>query len=451
MAITKRETVTILNSLSAGVVPRTGLRHIAVGRLQEISALKQDLDHNREAGSSVRFIIGRYGSGKSFLLQLLRTYALESKFVVADADFSPERRLFGSGSESISTYRELMKNLSTQTRPDGNALPAILERWISGLQTSAVSEMGLQAGSSEFVNEVKARIFSSLSEMQGLVHGFDFASVVAAYYQGYVDGNDELKSSAIRWLRGEYATKTEAYSALKVRSVIDSDNYYDYLKILAVFVNKIGYAGLVVCLDEAVYLYKITHSVSRNNNYEVILSIVNDCLQGKASYISFLFGGTPEFLEDQRRGLFSYEALRSRLASNRFLGEGLDDFNGPVIKLPSLTAEEIFVLLQKIRNIHNDQSQKTIQMNDGDIHAYMEETLRRMGAKEFTTPRELIREFVDLLSLLVQYPQKTWQELVIGFSAPKETVLGEADEIQDDKESNENNDSLDRFSNFKVN
>ena len=440
----KREAKTILNSLSAGVVPRTGLRHISVGRLPEVAALKSDLDHNREGGATVRFVIGRYGSGKSFLLQLMRTYALESKFVVADADFSPERRLFGSGDEAIATYRELMKNLSTQTRPDGNALPTIIEKWISGIQTNVAAENNLEHGSPQFVSEVKNRIVSTLNEIQELVHGFDFGSVLAAYYQGYSDNNEELKTSAIRWLRGEFSTKTEAFAALKVRSIIDSDNYYDYLKVLAVFFKKIGYAGLVVCLDEAAYLYKITNSVSRNNNYEAILSIVNDCLQGKAAHIGFLIGGTPEFLEDQRRGLFSYEALRSRLAANRFLGEGLQDFTGPVLKLSSLTAEEIFVLLQKIRDIHGDQATTAVKMTDQDIHAYMEETLRRIGAREFTTPRELVREFVNLLNLLVQYPDKTWQEIVLGLPAPTESAAEGNAERDDD-------DPLNRFNDFKVN
>ena len=444
MSITKREAKTILTSLSAGVVPRTGLRHISVGRLPEVAALKSDLDHNREGGATVRFVIGRFGSGKSFLLQLMRTYALESKFVVADADFSPERRLFGSGDEAIATYRELMKNLSTQTRPDGNALPTIIERWISGIQTSVATESGLDHGSPEFVSQVKSRILSTLNDMQELIHGFDFGSVLAAYYQGYAENNEELKSSALRWMRGEYGTKTEAYAALKIRTIIDSDNFYDYLKVFAIFFRKIGYSGFTVCLDEAAYLYTITNSVSRKNNYEAILSIINDCLQGKAAHIGFIFGGTPEFLEDQRRGLFSYEALRSRLAGNRFLGEGLQDFTGPVIKLSSLTAEEIFVLLQKIREIHQSQAAAPVKMTDQDIHAYMEETLRRMGAREFTTPRELVREFVNLSNLLDQYPEKTWQEIVMGLPAPKE------DQPQDVSISNDE-DPLDRFSDFKVN
>ena len=444
MSITKREAKTILTSLSAGVVPRTGLRHISVGRLPEVAALKSDLDHNREGGATVRFVIGRFGSGKSFLLQLMRTYALESKFVVADADFSPERRLFGSGDEAIATYRELMKNLSTQTRPDGNALPTIIERWISGIQTSVATESGLDHGSPEFVSQVKSRILGTLNDMQELIHGFDFGSVLAAYYQGYAENNEELKSSALRWMRGEYGTKTEAYAALKIRTIIDSDNFYDYLKVFAIFFRKIGYSGFTVCLDEAAYLYTITNSVSRKNNYEAILSIINDCLQGKAAHIGFIFGGTPEFLEDQRRGLFSYEALRSRLAGNRFLGEGLQDFTGPVIKLSSLTAEEIFVLLQKIREIHQSQAAAPVKMTDQDIHAYMEETLRRMGAREFTTPRELVREFVNLSNLLDQYPEKTWQEIVMGLPAPKE------DQPQGVSISNDEN-PLDRFSDFKVN
>jgi hypothetical protein len=244
-------------------------------------------------------------------------------------------------------------------------------------------------------------------------------------------------------MRGEYGTKTEAYAALKIRTIIDSDNFYDYLKVFAIFFRKIGYSGFTVCLDEAAYLYTITNSVSRKNNYEAILSIINDCLQGKAAHIGFIFGGTPEFLEDQRRGLFSYEALRSRLASNRFLGEGLQDFTGPVIKLSSLTAEEIFVLLQKIREIHQSQAAASVKMTDQDIHAYMEETLRRMGAREFTTPRDLVREFVNLSNLLDQYPEKTWREIVMGLPAPKEDQPQDVSIPKDE-------DPLDRFSDFKV-
>ena len=347
MALTKREATTILNSLSAGVTPRVGLRHIAVGRLREITALKQDLDQIAAGGATVRFVIGRYGSGKSFLLQLLRTYALESKFVVADVDFSPERRLFGSGDEALATYRELARNLSIQTRPDGNALPTMIDKWISGIQTKVAVEQQSAPGTPEFARAVQSTIIQTLNGMAEMVHGFDFAQVINTYYQGQIDGDDARKNNAIRWLRGEFPNKTEAYNALKVRAIIDGDTYYDYLKILARFVRDVSYAGLLICFDEAAYLYKISNSISRKNNYEAILTIVNDCLQGKAGSIGFIFGGTPEFLEDQRRGLFSYEALRSRLSDNRFANAEMQDLSGPVLRLPSLTNEEIFVLLQK--------------------------------------------------------------------------------------------------------
>ena len=447
MAISKREANTILSSLAAGVTPRTGLRHIAVGRLKEVTALKQDLDQIGSGGAAVRFIIGRYGSGKSFLLQLLRTYALESKFVVADADFSPERRLFGSGDEALATYRELVRNLSTQTRPNGNALPTIIEKWISGIQGKVAVEQQCAPGTSEFTKAVQAKIIQTLSGMQEMVHGFDFAQVINAYYRGHIEGDDALKSNAVRWLRGEFANKTEAYAALKVRAVIDKDNYYDYLKILAKFIRDVGYSGLIICLDEAAYLYKISNSISRKNNYEAILTIVNDCLQGKAGSIGFIFGGTPEFLEDQRRGLFSYEALRSRLSGNRFATAEMQDFSGPVLALPSLTNEEIFVLLQKIREIYNGTAPVQIQVTDQAIQAFMEDALRRIGAREFTTPRELIRDFVSLLNLLVQYPDKSWRE-VVGSLTP---ATADADPTAVSDKDQREDDPLDRFKDFKVN
>ncbi len=443
MPIPKREAVAVLNALGAGVVPRAGLRHTAVGRLREITTLKGDLDHIREGGATVRFVIGRFGSGKSFLLQLARANAFDNRFVVADADFSPERRLQGSGGQALALYRELMKNLSTQTRPDGNALPAIIERWISNVQADALAKGNLAAGSPEFAAAVQASIVAIVNDMHELVHGFDFGTVVSKYYQGYVENDDDLKSNAIRWLRGEFNTKTEAREALGVRSIIDDDNFYDYLKVIARFAHDVGYAGLLICLDEAVNLYKITHSVARNANYEKILSVVNDCLQGRAGYIGFIFSGTPEFLEDARRGLFSYEALRTRLAGSRFATDDLRDFSGPVLSLPPLTAEEIYVLLQKVRDIHRESAPNSKGLEDEAILKYMEESLRRIGAKEFATPRDLVREFVNLLNLLAQYPDKTWPEILGTLPPVAATPTTENAPA-------EGGDPLDRFTDFKV-
>jgi len=457
--LSKREATTILSALAAGVVPRAGLRHIAVGRLKEVSALKQDLDQVASGGATVRFVVGRYGSGKSFLLQLIRSYALESKFVVADMDFSPDRRLYGTSDEGLATYRELVRNISTMTRPDGNALPAIIEKWISTLQSRITAEKGLAPDSPEFINAVKSAIHITLDEMEGLVHGYDFGLVIGAYYQGYIQNDDTMKSNAIRWLRGEFNNRTEAYQALKVRSIIDSDNYYDYLKILARFVREVGYAGLMVCFDEGAYLYKISNSISRKNNYEQILTILNDCLQGKASYISIIFSGTPEFIEDQRRGLYSYEALRSRLSSNRFASAELQDFSGPVLRLPSLTLEEIFVLLQKVRDIYNGTGPVKVQVTDPSLTAFMEDALNRVGAREFSTPRELIRDFVSAINILVQHPERTWDEIVGGISPstpiadPVEAAIIDEATIPAAKAGSDSvgDDPLDRFSDFKVN
>jgi hypothetical protein len=452
MLVSKREAIAILGSLSAGLVPRTGLRHIAVGRLREVQAIRQDLDRVRSGGAAVRFVIGRYGSGKSFLLQLVRSYALESKFVVADADFSPDRRLQATGGQALAMYRELIRNLSTQTRPDGNALPAIIERWISNVQADVSSKQGLAPDAPGFTDAVKTQIMGTVTAMEELVHGFDFGTVIAAYYQGYASGNDELKSSAIRWLRGEFGSKTEARTAVGVRTFIDDDNYYDYLKAVARFAHDIGYAGLVVCLDEAVNLYKITNSTSRNGNYERILAIVNDCLQGRASYLSFMFGGTPEFLEDPRRGVFSSEALRTRLAGSRFANDGLRDYSGPVLKLPPLTPEEIYVLLQKVRDVHHDVVPGSPTLDDSVITAYMEESLRRIGATEFSTPRDMVREFVNLMNLLAQYPDRNWRDILAGI--PTGAPATESALTQDGTSTaalfRGGSDPLDRFADFRV-
>ena len=450
MSIPRREAKAILSSLGAGVVPRSGLRHVAVGRLREIAAIKQDLDQIREGGAAVRFVIGRFGSGKSFLLQLARSYALESRFVVADADFSLERRLHGTGGQALATYRELMRNLSTQSRPDGNALPAIMERWISNVQATVSTRTGLAPDSPGLATAVKGQIMTTVGGMQELVHGFDFGTVVSAYYEGYREQNDALQTSAVRWLRGEFNTRSEAREALDVRSIIDDDNFYDYLKVIARFAHDIGYAGLLICLDEAVNLFKISHSGARSSNYEKILTIVNDCLQGRGGYFGFIFGGTPEFLEDQRRGLFSYEALRTRLAASRFASDDLRDYSAPVLALPPMTADEIFVLLQKVLSIHRENVPGSRALDDTAIVEYMEESLRRIGAKEFATPRDLVREFVNLLNIMSQYPNRSWQEILMGMPAPTGSVGDTRSEEVQETDTGAGADPLNRFNNFKI-
>lgn len=413
LKIPKRITTALLQSLSAGVAPRVGLEHIAVGRKAEIEALLSDIDNIvAEGGASFRLILGRYGSGKSFLCQLIRNYALQRDFVVADADLSPVHRLTGTQGQGLNLYRELLANLSTKTRPDGNAFAALLERWISDLQQRVMQEQGLRPHDPGFAAAIEQRIHATVGQMEGLVHGFDFATVIYAYWAGHQAGDDERKAAALRWLRGEYSTKTAANQALGVRVIIDDNTWYDYLKLLARFAKDIGYKGLVVFIDETVNLYKISNSVSRQNNYERLLAILNDTLQGKAQYIAFLFSGTPQMVEDQRRGLFSYEALRSRLQESRYLRRGLRDLAGPMIRLDVLTPEEIFVLLQRIRTVHGVHFGYTPAISDEQIQYFLQEVVNRVGTDQLLTPRELVRDFIAILNILQQHPGQTLTQVL---------------------------------------
>lgn len=410
----KRVATALFNALSAGVTPRVGIEYIVVGRKHEISALLADLDNVKEGGASFRILLGRYGSGKSFLLQLMRANAMERNFVVADADMSPERRLAGTSGQGVATYRELIRNLATRTRPDGGALAVVLERWIGSLQSQVIGDTGVKPTDPGLTDLVEARIFQATRALEELVNGFDFAKVVASYWRGYREDQDALKASAIRWLRAEYTTKTEARQDLGVRVIIDDDNWYDYLKLMAEFVRLIGYQGLVVMLDEAVNLYKITHTVSRHSNYEKLLTILNDTLQGRASGLGIIIGGTPQFLEDTRRGLFSYDALRTRLSGSRFSRDGLVDMSSPVIPLQSLSPEEIFLLLQRIRELHAHRYDYQASVQDTEIITFMEEVLNQLGAKEFLTPRDVIRDFVSVLNVVQQNPGSSFLSVVKG-------------------------------------
>ena len=402
--IPKRILTSLINSISAGVVPRAGAPFIAIGREEEIKTFARDLETVADGGAGMRFIIGKYGSGKSFLIQLMRGYALEHGFITADADLSPERRLCGAKGTGRATFKEIMKNLASKSSPDGGALNGIITKWLSQLQYDVTSE-GIQPDDSRFERAVTAKLMSSLRVLQQQVGGFDFAQVLLKYYKAQRDGNDEECALCLKWLRGEYTTKTEAKASLCVGSIIDDENWYEYIKLYAVFFRLIGYKGFVVFIDECVNLYKISNRISRENNYEKILSMFNDTLQCKAEGLELVLGGTPQFLEDSRRGIYSYEALRSRLFDGRFENTGYKNLIGPVIRLKRLSDAELFALIARITRLHSQLYGITERITADEMRTFLELCLKRAGADVMITPREIIRDYITLLNILMQNPE----------------------------------------------
>lgn len=395
----RRERDTIVQALRAGVVPRLGLQHIQVGRVREIREIVRDVERIDDGGSAIRFIIGEYGSGKTFFLNLVRLVALEKGLVTFSADLAPDRRVHATKGQARALYAEMARNAATRSKPDGGAMASIVERFVSKAKTEA-DERDVETG------EVIRERLAHFEEMTG---GFEFATVVGLYWEGYDTDNDELKSSALRWLRGEFSTKTDARKALGVRTIVDDGSVYDQLKLMSAFVRAAGYGGLLVVWDELVNLYKLTSRQARDSNYEQILRILNDVLQGSASHLGFLFGGTPEFLMDTRRGLYSYEALRSRLAENTFADDGLVDMTGPVIRLASLSPEDMFVLLRNVRHVMQGEDNA---VPDETLHAFMAHCSNRIGEAYFRTPRNTVTAFVHMLSVIEQNPGTDWHDLI---------------------------------------
>lgn len=420
--VPRRIAQTVINSLKGGVVPRVGLPYVTVGRKSEIEALLRDVDIIQDGGASFRFIVGKYGSGKSFMLQTIRNYVMDKDFVVMDADLSPERKLYGKNGQGLATYKELVRNVSTKTKPEGGALALILDRWISNVQMAVNQEAtkelmlnpelrsdfdadknvdGLQLVVTDFDERVKMRIFSQIDKLKELVHGFDFAKLLVRYYEAYKANDEDLKNRVLKWFRGEYQSRREAQAELGVSVIMDED-WYEYLKIFASFFRQAGYSGLLLFVDELVNLYKIPNSISRQYNYEKILMMYNDALQGKAHYIGTIMSGTPECIEDQRRGLYSYEALRSRLASGKFVTEGVHDMLAPVIKLDPLTSNEMYVLTEKLTKIHAGLYEYTPKVTSKDLEQFVKIEYSRLGAGTKITPREIIRDFIEILDITYQ-------------------------------------------------
>ena len=418
MKIPKRIASVIINSLKGGVVPRIGLPYITVGRETEIDAFLHDIGIIEEGGASFRFIAGKYGSGKSFLLQTVRGYAMDRNMAVADADLSPERRLQGTRGQGLATYKELIRNLSTKTRPEGGALTLILDRWINGLMNEAMNENGLSFSDPGLKPLTEKKIRDVISSLNEMVHGFDFARLLTLYYEAYLNGDDELKARVVKWFRGEYTTKTEAKEQLGVNIIITDDDWYEYIKLFSVFLKKAGYGGLIILIDELVNIYKIPNSITRQYNYEKILTMYNDTLQGKAQYLGIIMSGTPQCIEDTRRGVYSYEALRSRLTAGRFGRGEIRDMLAPVIKLVPLTYEEMLVLTEKLADIHAQLFEYEQKIREEDLITFIKIEFSRVGADTSITPREVIRDFIELLDILYQNPDADIEKLLSsdGFS-----------------------------------
>jgi hypothetical protein len=411
-AAPKRIANIIINALKGGVVPRVGLEYVTVGRAREIDTILRDIALIEEGGATFRFIVGKYGSGKSFLLQTIRNHACERGFVVVDADLSPERRFAGTKGQGLATYKELIQNMSTKSKPDGGALPLILEKWISSVQTAVKEE----ESAGDFDARVEKRIFAVASGLEGMVNGFEFAKAVAAYYRAYRDDDEALKSNVLKWFRGEYATRKEAKADLDINFIVTDETWYDFLKIFAAFMTGAGYKGVVVVVDELVNIYKIPHSITRQNNYEKILTMYNDVLQGKARHIGFLMGGTPQCIEDKYRGIYSYEALRTRLSEGHFATEGLKDLSAPIIRLSMLTQEEMYVLVEKLRDMHAGLYGYAPFFTHEDLIYFLTVEYNRVGAQTHITPREIIRDFIELANILYQNPEVNIRALLEGNS-----------------------------------
>ena len=403
MKIPRRIAQTLINSLKGGVVPRVGLQYVTVGRTQEIDALLRDVEIITDGGASFRFIMGKYGSGKSFLLQTIRNYVMAKNFVVLDADLSPERRLQGTRGQGLATYKELVRNMSTKTKPEGGALSLILDRWISNVQQEVMAESQLGMTDPSLTKLVEKKISSVIYSLNEMVHGFDFARLLTLYYQAHVSGDDETKAKVLKWFRGEYNTKTEARQELGVNIVITDDDWYEYLKIFAAFLKQAGYAGMLGLIDELVNIYKIPNAITRQYNYEKILTMYNDAMQGKAQHIGFILCGTPQCMEDPRRGVYSYEALRSRLAEGHFSTEH-KDLLSPVIRLLPLTNEEMLILIEKLADIHAGLYEYKQIVTQQDMVDFIEIEFSRIGADTHITPREVIRDFIEVLDIIYQNP-----------------------------------------------
>jgi hypothetical protein len=285
-----------------------------------------------------------------------------------------------------------------------------LEKWISGILSEAAQQCA--PADPAFGALVEKRIYAVTASLEGMVNGFEFAKAVIAYWRAYQADDQAAKSNALKWFRGEYTARREAKADLDINFIVTDETWYDFLKIFAAFMVSAGYRGVLVMVDELVNIFKIPHSVTRQNNYEKLLTMYNDVLQGKARHIGFVMGCTPQCVEDRYKGLFSYEALRSRLAEGHFSAEGARDLSAPLIRLQMLTQEEMYVLVEKLRDMHAQLFDYAPSLTHEDLLYFLNVEYNRVGADTHITPREIIRDFIELAGVLHQNPQARVSEIL---------------------------------------
>lgn len=436
MNIKPKEATAVINSLIGGVVPKLGVQHITVGRSNEVTMVIQSLEEVKNGHSMMKYWIGDFGSGKSFMLHLLNTVALKQKYVVTTTDFTPHTRLYSNDGKAQALYAALMNNIAIQTRPEGGALHILLEKWIEKviMQTAGEHNISLtEIRNPQYFERIERGIMQTINEISD-VGAFDFGIAIVKYYEGFIRQDDTLKKNALRWLKGEYTTKTEARKDLGVGEIVNDRNYYDMLKNFCRLFVSIGYSGLVINLDEAINLYKIHNPGMRQKNYEKMMSIYNDCFQGKIEHLFINVAGTTEVLEDPKKGFYSYNALKTRLQVNKFETAQLRDYAQPVIRLMPLSHDEIFILLKNLKTIFDFNYNTQLDFSYKDIHLFMEEMYNKPGASEFLTPREVIRDFLNILNILRQNPDADKKQLITDIQIKDERESLESETIAETEE-----------------
>lgn len=413
--INPKEASVIIKSLEGGVVPSIGVQHLLVGRNREVEELIKILDTISDGGSDIRFWVGDFGSGKSFMLATIEQIALQKDFVVSSLDLNPSRRFYATDRKAVALYTEIIDNIKTKTARNGNVLNTIIEEWLNRIfqivaDSYAIDISDIIAGSKQ--KEVKNEILNTIGNFSAVGLSFEFGQALIKYYEAFIEDNRLLGTNALRWMRGDITTKTEAKKALGINQIINDDNWFDALKNMSELFLAIGYSGFVVNFDEAVNLYKIPQSVTRERNYERILNIYNECKSNIAKGLFINFGATRKTIFDENRGLSSYGALKGRLGNEESMDNKLVNTNRTVLGLKPLTNEEIYTLLENLVNVYNVNYKESISISEDEIVAYMQGQLNRPGADEFLTPRAVIKDFIEILDLKRQNPDQEIMDII---------------------------------------
>lgn len=389
----------IIDSLRNGTVPAEGTENIAVGIDEELTEIQDQIERTREDKSAFKFIIGDYGSGKTFFSTSVREMAYDKKFVVSSVVISQETPLH----KFEELYRKIMEGMRTSENKKIPAFNFILEEWLLNIEDKVIEIEGLDPyeDSKKFQIEMNKRINEELMIVGSIAASF--ANAIRAFYKAKYEGDTVLAQGAVAWLKGDNV-RAELKSKLGVIGTITRENSFEFFRALLQMIKTAGYEGLMIILDEVETVQKLVRKDMRSAAYENLRFFIDESDRNSFPSCFFLYTGTTDLMESEK-GFKSLEPLYQRIKVEREKGDKFKNLRQPVMFLDGLNRDRLYEVACRVRNIHGQvySWMPNDKLTDDFIKRLINDMTLGFGGEINIGPRGFLRTLIDILDKSQMY------------------------------------------------